>query len=87
MSECPNDPSNGYGSHNTTHPLPCPAPGCECATALRKDAERYRWLRANINGVRWDVLFDDCGRSPLDMEQLDTAIDAEMLRGPAVGAA
>jgi len=32
MSDCPNDPSNGYGSHNTTHTLPCLATGCGCYT-------------------------------------------------------
>jgi hypothetical protein len=63
------------------------ASGITVAAALRKDAERYRWLRANINGERWDVLFDECGRNPLDMEQLDGAVDSEMARAPAVGAA
>lgn len=48
--------------------------------ALHHDAERYRWLRQNINGERWHVLFDDCGRDPLDMTALDAAIDAEMAR-------
>lgn len=53
--------------------------------ALRKDAERYRWLRKHINGERWHVLFDDCGRNPLDNNALDCAIDAEMANFPVVG--
>lgn len=52
-----------------------------------RDAARYRWLRENINGERWDMLFDDCGRNPLDNEALDIAVDSEMARLPAVGAA
>ncbi len=53
--------------------------------ALRKDAERYRWLREHINGERWNMLFDDCGRNPLDRVELDRAVDAEMSIAPAVG--
>jgi hypothetical protein len=38
MSDCPNDPANGYGSHNTTHPLPCPC--CDAAAP-------FVWVRPN----------------------------------------
>ena len=61
MTECPNDPDNGYGGHNINHPLPCPLRVCNCASArlaqatdeaLCKDAARYRWLR---NNPLWSV--------------------------------
>ena len=40
--------------------------------ALRKDAERYRWLRDN--GRDWDILWDYQG------EGLDQVIDSEISR-------
>jgi hypothetical protein len=89
MDQCPNDPSNGYGSHNVTHPLSCDVAGCDCLAALRKDAERYRWLRdhacttqANTRGpiFRIDVQIRD-------IWFLNDAIDAAMSEEPAVGAA
>ena len=61
----------------------CKALRAELVT-LRKDAERYRWLREHINGERWNMLFDDCGRNPLDRVELDRAVDAEMSIAPAV---
>ena len=62
----------------------CKALRAELVT-LRKDAERYRWLREHINGERWNMLFDDCGRNPLDRVELDRTVDAEMSIAPAVG--
>ncbi len=80
MDDCPNDPSNGYGSHNTSHPLPCSAPGCDCAAALRKDAERYRWLR-DVAAIRSEPLPFVCGPNDLALSgcECDSAIDAAML--------
>lgn len=46
--------------------------------AMKRDARRYRWLRENINGERWYLVFDGCGRDPLDGDALDVAIDAAM---------
>ena len=61
--------------------------------ALRKDAERYRWLRAQ----HWDtaelcVVMDPkdavkLGRTCPSGEYLDIAVDDAMLIGRAVGAA
>lgn len=46
--------------------------------ALRKDAARYRWIRENGDGDRWEIVFDECGRGLLQAEALDAAIDAAM---------
>ena len=77
MTECPNDPSNGYGSYNTTHPLPCAAPGCACAGA-RKDAERLEWLSANPGAVVQSNYYDihtwEVGA--VEFKDLREAIDA-----------
>jgi hypothetical protein len=54
--------------------------------ALRKDAERYRWLRDNAN-EQWEVCFDDCGRNLLGGDRLSQRIDAALSAAPAVGAA
>lgn len=43
-----------------------------------RDAARYRWLRESVNGLRGEVVHDDCGRHLLDGPQLDRAIDAEI---------
>lgn len=51
---------------------------------LRKDAERYRWLR-DVNNMRARELFRYYG--DVDASQLDAAIDAAMSAAPAVGAA
>lgn len=34
MSDCPNDPNNGYGSHNTTHTLPCNQNCCKLVMSM-----------------------------------------------------
>lgn len=39
MDECPNDQNNGYGSHNTTHPLTCYRVGCDCLGTMRQQLE------------------------------------------------
>ena len=87
MNDCPNETSNGFGSHNATHPLPCLAPGCDCSVALRKDAERYRkWRAAYTNPDGRPHAVDPMLAAIADAwtpEQLDAAIDA----APAVGAA
>ena len=53
MIDCPNDPSNGFGDYNTTHPLPCHQRGCDCASArferdaaeaMRKDIDLLAWI-------------------------------------------
>ena len=43
MSDCPNDPNNGYGSHNTTHTLPCLATGCVCDGLVPLPEARWVW--------------------------------------------
>lgn len=55
--------------------------------ALRKDAERYRWLRDAPIGdddQEWIsvALFDIGGVSGIDGKELDTAIDAAMKETP-----
>jgi hypothetical protein len=88
MTDCPNDPSNGYGDHNATHSLPCSVPGCDCAAALRKDAERCRWLRQDETAADWwnagivELYYGDYSRKT--GESLDVAVDAAM-KGRAVG--
>ena len=51
--------------------------------ALRKDAERYRWLR-DKSPPHWTM---DVGGFPLFKGDFDAAIDRAMTRGPDVGAA
>jgi hypothetical protein len=54
--------------------------------ALRKDAERYRWLRAH--GDNHCTEKDGYGGQTLKMgDCLDVAVDAAMAPRPAVGAA
>ena len=56
--------------------------------ALRKDAERYRWLRAKAGqAIDWDGLqsVEHDGLPPCEL--LDTTVDAAMLATAAVGAA
>lgn len=53
--------------------------------ALRKDAERYRWLRNSdwdCFDSRWLSAHDVYGAGP---DELDTLIDAKMAEDPAVG--
>lgn len=47
--------------------------------ALRKDAERYRWLRDESNKTRENspCVVDDCGNVYLEAD-LDAVIDAEL---------
>lgn len=57
---------------------------------LRKDADRYRWLRQYGNGIYADVFNDEdvpILAVPAAACRLDTAIDAAMAAMPAVGAA
>lgn len=66
--------------------------GAELA-ALRKDAERYRWLRNRLNGSDFTAgacidMWDDYGIcNQLTGDAADAAIDAAMAAAPAVGAA
>ena len=56
----------------------------EEAEALRKDAERYRWLRGRLPGGTYrieGVIYSDGGSG------VDAAIDAAMSDTTAVGAA
>ena len=66
--------------------------------ALRKDAERYRWLRhrAPFGPTRRPVVWmtvshgenlPDTHETWLDDDELDDAVDAAMAAEPAVGAA
>jgi uncharacterized protein YehS (DUF1456 family) len=52
--------------------------------ALRKNDQRYRWLRDNAN-EHWDACFDNSGRHLLEGDCLDAGVDAAMTRTPAVG--
>jgi hypothetical protein len=91
MDDDPNDPNNGYGSYNTTHPLPN-FEGCTFSStvqidaaelaALRKDAERYRWLLKNYaRGDGYDAIdaaLND-GQPEIQLSPaIDAAIDAAM---------
>ena len=56
--------------------------------ALRKDAERYRWLRTQIERQRL-VIAESCGWDGLKSwsgDNPDKYIDAAMAAAPAVGA-
>ena len=57
---------------------------------LRKDAERYRWLRSTNNDW-WDAGLVKLYHGPeferLEGELLDAKVDAAMATAPAVGAA
>ena len=75
MHDCPNDPSNGYGGHNTTNALPCYVHGCDCAAALRKNAARYLWLRDEDGALS---TFTAAYWNTSTPEQLDAAIDDAM---------
>ena len=50
---------------------------------LRKDAERYRWLREHGN-ERWEVIFNETGRDLLEGSVLDSAIDTALAMTPNV---
>lgn len=58
--------------------------------ALRKDAERYRWLRDNAS-CQWDLGYQHVEVVfPLDEEEwenMDDAVDRAIAAAPAVGAA
>ena len=57
---------------------------CEGVVALRKDAERYRYLRENFASVGMggvELIWDQ----PDPCDALDGLVDCEMLRMPAVG--
>ena len=77
----------------------CDHPTGECLysaelAALRKDAERYRWLRANTHGEQDGrgrqefCMPDPCPRANIMRgsvaQHLDAAIDADMLEAEAV---
>lgn len=49
---------------------------------LRKDAERYRWLRDPCSGAERVVFYsrDDFGRGLMSHTMLDAAIDAELAK-------
>lgn len=54
---------------------------------LRKDAERYRWLRSKDTGPGkiWELIGDDCQPNYMTLkhsEELDAAIDAELKEKP-----
>ena len=92
MNDCPNETSNGFGSHNATHPLPCLAPGCDCSVALRRDAERYRWLAARILAADFDyggngtqVLIFEMPAGFSVSADFAATIDAAMAAATAVG--
>lgn len=61
------------------------------AADVRKDAERYRWLRANTGEIvtsAWDcMMFHGGVGNDEDGAALDSAVDAAMAAAPAVGAA
>lgn len=57
----------------------------EAVAAERKDADRYRWLRADLAGLTWEQAA--CGLTPTGCADdlvteatLDAAIDAVMIR-------
>jgi hypothetical protein len=57
--------------------------------SLRKDAERYRWLRGQIERQRL-VIAESCGWDGLKSwsgDDPDKHIDAALAKAPAVGAA
>lgn len=47
--------------------------------ALRKDAERYRWLKTQPTWLGWDADFQP--------DEIEREVDAAMASKPAVGAA
>lgn len=55
--------------------------------ALRKDAERYRWLREHSTEYSLTQKDGYGGRELLGWDELDAAVDAAMAAPPAVGAA
>ena len=78
--------------------LDCVAKQWEELQAMRKDAERYDWLRhrAPFGPTRRPVVWmtvshgedlPDTHETWLDDDELDDAVDAAMLNAPAVGAA
>lgn len=52
----------------------------EHVEALRKDAERYRWLRADCLGHEYGVVNSDMSESPTG-DDLDEVIDAALGKG------
>ena len=55
--------------------------------ALRKDAERYRWLRAQREWHEMNQTQDVMWTCDMPPAEVDAAIDAAMAAVPAVGAA
>ena len=55
--------------------------------ALEADAERYRWLRANMVGAIHLLGRPGIGLSGVTGDGLDSQVDAEMLAAPGIGAA
>jgi hypothetical protein len=54
---------------------------------LRKDAERYRWLQANMMGVIHLLGRPGIGLSGVTGDGLNAQVDAAMLAAPCIGAA
>ncbi len=54
---------------------------------LRKDSERYRWLREHSTEYSLTQKDGYGGRELIGWNELDAAIDAAMAAAPAVGAA
>jgi hypothetical protein len=83
MDDCPNDTSNGYGSHNTTHPLPCPCcdkPHPVAWWSLAENGNIRCWTSAHAESLRLanEVGFD---LEPLyDQAALDAAVAAALER-------
>lgn len=48
---------------------------------MRKDAERYRWLRQYGN-LEWERVFDEAGRNLLEGVALDRSIDTTLAQPP-----
>ena len=57
---------------------------CEGVVALRKYANRYRWLRASAN-LDGPHIYGPDGDWILDGEEADSAVDAAMAARPTVG--
>ena len=57
--------------------------GLAAEVEMRKDAERYRWLRQYGNH-EWERVFDEACRNMLEGATLDKAIDAALDEAPNV---
>ena len=81
VDECRSD---GNTSLDAAKPLRWPAAddvwneaGSHCH-AIRKLAERYRWLRDELDGDNWHLVFDETGSHLRSGIALDTAVDAAL---------